>query len=846
MQYSSNACKPRNRILSFSLIASACTLLCACGGGNSNSETEKPSSAEVPSMTAMAASASAAASDAASPAASVPEAPAIEAAKADPLLAASPASAASDAAGTSSKIAAAKSPQKVDAVTAAVLAKLPNQVQLAPNVQGAKTTDSISAAPALSTTTASNTTKARTAPTAAIAVAPLSPAAPTSNTATKSTTIATQGNVARSASIGKVSIWDQPETLAVASITSGNGSTSTASSAVAYQAPALGIFFGFRDAREDWVSLKDRFKRMPDIANWVQSEKSRVDAWIARNFERADLVGGWSQGYIDPKSGQVLKWTPESAEPANGSTEAERAFKAAWVALGRDYNIAQIQAGARIYKLTGDTKYAAWAAQQLDFYAANYNSWPTRTSEGRSTMYMQGLDEAVASFALIDTARLLEGYASSARYQSWRDKLFMPMANNLKSTSAPMSNIALWHNAAIAAIAMRYKDSALLDYAHNGSQGIKAIMAYALTADNFWIEGTFAYNNYVLDGLSKLITQAGVEGYGGRFATEREQALKLLLAVFDYRFDNNSLPNPNDSRAPQTLIAQPAHWWLYRFAPTYWGLDKASKWRTWESLLDVPATVPANEPVIPSAMTRHFPTLSQAVLRAGTWQAYVHYGQSNGNHVQEELTTFELHEGKTPLAYDPGTVDYALPEHKNYFQRGAANNVPLINGVGQDIWAKGSVKLFSATESRLVIEQAKYQSDVSVTRGYRVTSDGFVEQTEIRVNSGLIKRLGVVFNTTCDIVLGNGTTAAPSIAPLPKVNAMGYWSKTKMSNGQPNWQATLNCGTNRYLLNVTGPANQRIYLSKAPNTPLPSERNALYYDVDGTTARFETEIRKLN
>ncbi|ALT78062.1 hypothetical protein AT984_13590 [Paucibacter sp. KCTC 42545] len=585
---------------------------------------------------------------------------------------------------------------------------------------------------------------------------------------------------------------------------------------------------------------------MPDVANWVKAEKARVDAWIARNFERADLVGGWSQAYIDPKTGQALQWTPQSPEPPNGNTEAEKTVKAAWVALGRDYNIVQMQTAARIYKLTGETKYALWAAQQLDLYASNYGTWPIRTSEGRSSMYMQGLDEAVVSFAMIDTVRLLETYASGTRYQTWRDKLFMPMATNLKSTSAPMSNIALWHNAAIAAIAMRYKDTALLDYAHNGSQGLKAVLAYALTADNFWIEGTFAYNNYVLDGLSKLLTQAGVEGYGARFATEREQALRLLLAAFDYRFDNNTLPNPNDSRAAQALIAQPAHWWLFRFAPTYWGLDKANKWRTWESLLDVPATVPATEPVIPPAMTRNFPTLNQAVLRAGNWQAYVHYGQSNGNHVQEELTTFELHEGKTPLAYDPGTVDYGLPQHKNYFQRGAANNVPLINGVGQDIWAKGVVKLFSAAESRLVVEQAKYQSDVSVTRGYRVTSAGFVEQTDIQVKSGLNKRLGVVFNTTCDIVLGNGTAATASVAPLPKVNAMGYWSKTKMSNGQPNWQATLSCGANRYQLSVTGPANQRIYLSKAPNTPLPSERNALYYDVDGTTARFETEIRKLN
>ncbi|MFY7866998.1 hypothetical protein, partial [Roseateles sp.] len=648
------------------------------------------------------------------------------------------------------------------------------------------------------------------------------------------------------ADAAKVSIWNQKESLATARvITSGDGLSSTASSAVAYQAPALGIFFGFRDAREDWPSLIDRFKRSPDIANWVKSERARVDAWMARGFERKDLVGGWVHDYVDPKTKLDLKWTPESPEPPEGLTSAEIAMKRAWVALGRDYNVAQIQSAARLFRLTGEAKYGNWAAQQLDFYATNYASWPLRTHEGKSTMYKQGLDEAVASFALIDSARLLESFAGTSRYNSWRDKLFMPMASNLKSTSAPMSNIALWHNAAIAAIAMRYKDTALLDYAHNGSQGIKAVMAYALTADNFWIEGTFSYNNYVLDGLSKLLTQAGVEGYGSRFATEREQALRLLLAAFDYRFDNNSLPNPNDSTATQTLIAQPAHWWLYRFAPTYWGLDKANKWRTWESLLDVPATVPATEPVIPTAMTRNFPTLRQAVLRAGTWQAYVHYGQSMGNHYQEELTTFELHEGTTPLAYDPGTSAYGTPQHKAYFHRGGANNVPLINGEGQNIWAKGNVLSFSAEESRLVVEQPKYQTDARVTRAYRVTSSGFVERSDIKVTNGQSKRLGVVFNTTCDVQLGTGSSTTQPLRALPNVSSMGYWKNTVMRTSQGSWQATLTCGTNKYLMSVAGPANQRIYISTAPNTPLPSERNAIYYETDGTEASFETEFRKV-
>lgn len=604
-----------------------------------------------------------------------------------------------------------------------------------------------------------------------------------------------------------------------------------------------GVFNGARTAREDWATLVGKVKSDAGIANWVKAEQARVDAWIARNFERPDLIGGWINDYVDA-SGTPINWTPTDAEPPNGSTDAQKKFKGAWVARGRDYNIAQMQAAARIYRATGNAKYAEWAAKQLDFYAKQYTLWPVSTAEGRSTMYRQGLDEAVAVAPLVDTARLLDSYAGTARAATWKSQFFMPMASNLKYTSAPLSNIQLWHAGAIAIIAMRYKDSTLLGYAIDDPAGIRANMASGLTPDNLWIEGSFAYNTYVINCLSLLLVAADLEGYADRFLGEADAALRMVLTPMEYHFDNGSLPNPGDSTSAQVMINDLAHWYLFRTMPTYWGVAKATAWRTWESLLDPPKpNASATAPVIPTPATKNFDSLRWSILRAGNWQAFVRYGAMKPNHAPDEELNFELYDGSTPIAYDPGTTNYGSPLHQGYFVRGPAANAPLVDGDGQTKWAPGSLISFDAANSALTAEQPAFQVDASARRSYRLTSSGFVEQSTITIPSGKSRRIGMAFSSTCDMVPGTGVAAASGPPTLPAVTAFSYWTSTVTYTTTASWQLTLKCpGNKNYVMKVWGPAAQRLYIGKAPNTPMPATRNSLYYEVSGASAVFESSI----
>lgn len=530
----------------------------------------------------------------------------------------------------------------------------------------------------------------------------------------------------------------------------------------------------------------------------------------------------------------------------SGSTEREARFTQAWAANVRETNILRMQTAARLYRLTGDARYADWSVQQLDLYAAQYNRWPLRTENGRGRMFRHGLDEATWSFALLDTARLLQAYASRERQDRWRDGLFFPMAQNLRTVTSPRSNIALWHHAAIAAIAMRYDHGQMLEYALNHREGLRATLAAGLTTDNLWHEGSFSYNNYVIDSLARLLLLAALEGQGPAVADILDDVKRLLLAPIDFRFADGSLPTPSDGAPGARAIDERMHLQLYRVLPSHYGVRRALQTMSWDVLLDPPAADSRASPQLPEVATRNFPAVRMAVLRAGAWQAFVHYGQVTHHHAQEEALVYELHHATTAISQDTGTTAYSSPYHANYFRRAAANNVPLVDGVGQATPAPGEVITFQAEESRLTVVHPRYRPDVSAERSYQVTEEGFLERTTLSTTNIFAKRLGGVFHTACTLSPAAGLTSDTAGKRPPANVTTAYWKDITAFDGSAHWSLKLTCpGSRVYLLQVQGPKDQQVFIAKAPNTPLPASRNLVYYETQALQASFEVRLQEL-
>lgn len=601
-------------------------------------------------------------------------------------------------------------------------------------------------------------------------------------------------------------------------------------------------------ATEDWVAARLKVTASKEWAAWVAREQRRLDSWITAQLERDDLVGGYLHDYIDAVTGIRLVWTPQTPKPPAGPDGgAAQRLERAWVAFMREYNIARMADAARMYKLTGQDFYAAWSASQMDLYADNYERWPLRTTSGRGRLFAHGLDEATNVFALVDVARLLDHYAGPQRVAKWRQDLFYPIAQNLKTITSPLTNIGLWQSAAIAAVALRYQDRPLLDYARTSPLGIESTLRHGVTRDNLWVEGSFSYNAYVLDVLDKLLVTAALEGQSTAFTQEAQLARRLLLAPLDYRFEDGSLPTPGDGTVgfqarPNWLYAK-----LYRSVPTWYGLRQATNVRSWDTLLDAPESPVGDLMPLPPVMTRHFSANRMAVLKAGPWQAFVRYGQTVANHAQADALAYELADGATKLSSNVGTASYAAKQHLDYFTQAASHNVPLIDGQGQaDIPAAANVVRFAAAENSLQVSFPGYRPGVTVERAWRVADRGFVERTRIVMQPPAgAARLGLAFHTTCNVVAGALQKSSSAIGP-PPTKATKFWTDVQEYSVGKQWRVALLCTGNRgYDLVVNGPPEQRVIVASAPSTPLPAMRTVIYFDTKASTAEFELSVGRL-
>jgi hypothetical protein len=420
------------------------------------------------------------------------------------------------------------------------------------------------------------------------------------------------------------------------------------------------------------------------------------------------------------------------------------------------------------------------------------------------------------------------------------------MAENLQTYSyGTLNNINLWCASAVAAIGMQWHDAALTDAGTTGPKGVVAVMSQGVTRDGIWYEGSFAYNNYVIGALARLFDLAALNGRADLVTQLAPDVQRMLLAPMLFRFDDGTLPRPSDTRLPVPPVDKGSHFSMYRHVPTAFGVQAAGTIRSWATLLDPPpAGAPA--PVLPAAQSIDAEDTRMLMLRSGDWQLFVHYGQKTVNHAQEEALNYELVQGITSITRDAGTsASYSSPQHLEYFSRGVGNNVPLIDGMGQEHWAAGEVGSFDPAGGTAVLRQPGYRHDASAERSFKLAAGSMTETTRVVIagTPATARRIGVVFNTDCSVVLSDPRAGVFKASAAPEGSpGFQHWTQVTQARAQATWSARLDCPGKSYDLTVTGPGAHAVYRATAPSTPLPATRTALYVETQGTDASFTTRI----
>ncbi len=556
-----------------------------------------------------------------------------------------------------------------------------------------------------------------------------------------------------------------------------------------------------------------------------------------------EWVAGWWHDFVDPEDGNFIVWTPD--EPGENTLTSRSGRKvrlteklhSAWVYSFRSRHGGHIEEAALLWRLTGDEKYARWAAGQLDFYASNYSRWPLQTERGKARLMHQSLDEAVNLIRLVNTARFLGDYAKPDRKARWFEQLFKPEAQLLQESFTRIHNIACWQRSAIGHVALYSKDRELWEKAVGGPFGIRTQLEEGVTSDYLWYEQSLGYNAYVVRALYPFFLYAAQEGREADLRWEMSVVENLMLSPIVLRFQTGQLPNPADTtggpgHAPnKQLLAD-----CYRLFPTAWGLEQASRSTNWDTLLDPPPVSP--RAALPPPDSRNLESSRMAILRKGAWQVYFHYGQLDRSHAQAEALNFEAFHDDTDVTHDPGTVGYGSPLHKGYFTTGLAHNVPLIDGQGQEGWNPGRLERFDPEKGVLIASQPEYREGTPVRRELTIQGISLVDRVEIEAErSG---RIGLVLHLQGEVEVPRSFRPESDFS-RGRAESFGHWTDVKTGDFE---------GTASFLVRYPGktmrvtfslPSSFTVSHGLSPDTP-PKRRHSLYVETRGQSATFQTVI----
>lgn len=606
--------------------------------------------------------------------------------------------------------------------------------------------------------------------------------------------------------------------------------------------------------REDWDGARRRVVDDPAWAPWLAQRRADVDTWIAERQDRVEWVAGWWHDFISPKDGSFLTWTPDEpgaqtlSSPSDPKVTLTPKLHGAWVYRFRGAHGEKMLEAAQLYRLTGEAKYATWAASQLDFYADNFERWPLQhrgngiwVSQAR--LMHQPLDEAVNLIRHVHAARLLGDLAAPEQKQRWFDRLFAPQTELMEASFQNIHNIACWQRSAVGHVALLYDNPSLWHTALDAPFGIRNQLARGVTSDYLWHEQSLGYNGFVVQALLPLFTYAALEGRANELRHEMAVTQNLMLAPIALRFPTGQLPNPADSgppgRAPNLgFLAS-----MYRVFPTTLGLQEAARGRSWNTLLD-PPTPPTTDALLPPVTSRNLESSRMAVLRKSAWQVYLHYGQLLSSHSQREALHFEAFYGDTDITHDPGTVGYGSPLHREYYTTSLAHNVPLVDGHGQEGWHEGELLAFDGDAGRVAARQPQYRSDARAERELRIEGKRLIDTVRLTTvdaaGSDAPRRLALALHLQGQVDLPNGFVDDPTFAAREPA-AFGYWSNVRSAPFQDTATFAVVFAGQKMRVTFTLPGRFVVYHGLSPDAP-PARRDSFYVEVGGRAAEFVTVI----
>lgn len=424
---------------------------------------------------------------------------------------------------------------------------------------------------------------------------------------------------------------------------------------------------------------------------------------------------------------------PLEFDPWNGSEhrcrECGRSHRGerhdrAWARFQHLWLAEQSATLATLAALTGNEAAARESAGILTEYGRRYLEFPNRDNVlGPSRLFFSTYLESIWLTNYLSAAVLLRdsGLLDDAGIEAV-NTVADEAANLIGEFDEGFSNRQVWHNAALAAIAVWFEDEELGTGVLEGQTGIVAQLLRGFGDDGMWYEG----ENYHLFALrGELLALGWARSAGADLLADARLAERLaaaLRAPAITALPDLTFPARKDSRFGQSL-AQPMYLELWEIGlarlgdagSPLWGflselyrapapkaatfdsylheaglpLPSASRSRadlSWWALLEMVPTIPSAAPWEPGSLLLDSQGLP--ILRQGKRYASLECGPYGGGHGHPDRLHLTLHAGGHHWLADPGTGSY-VSRDLFWYRSTLAHNAPRLDGVNQparDAW----------------------------------------------------------------------------------------------------------------------------------------------------------------
>lgn len=592
----------------------------------------------------------------------------------------------------------------------------------------------------------------------------------------------------------------------------------------------------------------------------LEAMKREVDEFMPEFSDSPERLSRWGHSYFCDNDGGRLIFDIHSPHAHRcqvcGKVYEDEILDGTWVTFYRNRAVVLALVSATIYKATGERKYFDYAVSVMEFYAKHYTEFVLHNKEniicesydnmkwGCGRMMPQGLNEAIVAIRFVQTIEILREELSDEWLEMIHKKMFTEIYHLLAPQATSIHNISCWGLSAIGVMGLAFKDREMIDFAFNSEYNIRRQLKEGVTQDRFWYEGSIHYNFFLLEGISYLFLFSKLYNY--EFGEESSRIFEeMFVQAYQYSFDNQYLPNPNDGWPNLNLKTFS---YIYHTVARAFGED--SKVGNIVKLIEnspEPRTIlPLSEPYYSNnkvcleqllfnidfdysrfepvpRKSYNFPKSNFAMLRNSRWNAFMKYGLNGKSHAHPDIMTVELMFEGHRISRDLSNAGYKSKLCNEWHRKTLSHNTVCFNGT--DITSVNPGECLEFKDNQVTAKASNVYDGIDYVRSIQIGEDFFEDCFKVQGSKTGI--YDYVFHFESDVSVNTNLELTDGTLGF---DTNGYQhvletKRVKAEAGNALFSATV--GGKELKINVNLALGQELYLLKTMDNPVNRTRQTI-------------------